>query len=209
MELQNYFYTFPSAVPIHICDEIIQHGKDLKDKEVQAFVKGISEKNLTKQNEKELKKIRDSHVVWMEDLWLYKLILPFVNDANEKAGWNFQWDWSESCQFTIYRPGQHYTWHCDSSNEPYKSNDKNFVGKIRKLSVTLSLSDSHEYEGGRLEFDLKNVANNKKQNIIECTEILPKGSLVVFPSHVWHRVKPVKTGTRYSLVIWNIGYPFK
>ena len=40
-------------------------------------------------------------------------------------------------------------------------------------------------------------------------QILPKGSLVVFPSFVWHRVKPVTSGTRYSLVIWNLGRPFK
>ena len=36
-----------------------------------------------------------------------------------------------------------------------------------------------------------------------------KGSIIVFPSFVWHRVKPVTKGTRYSLVIWNLGYPFK
>jgi predicted 2-oxoglutarate/Fe(II)-dependent dioxygenase YbiX len=26
---------------------------------------------------------------------------------------------------------------------------------------------------------------------------------------VWHRVQPVTKGTRYSLVVWNLGYPFK
>jgi hypothetical protein len=26
---------------------------------------------------------------------------------------------------------------------------------------------------------------------------------------VWHRVCPVKKGSRYSLVIWNLGWPFK
>ena len=45
--------------------------------------------------------------------------------------------------------------------------------------------------------------------IKKCTDILPKGSLVVFPSFVWHRVCPVKKGSRYSLVIWNLGWPFK
>jgi len=50
---------------------------------------------------------------------------------------------------------------------------------------------------------------NKKPNIRKCKEILPKGSLVVFPSFVWHRVCPVKSGERKSLVIWNLGWPFK
>ena len=40
-------------------------------------------------------------------------------------------------------------------------------------------------------------------------EIRPRGSIVVFPSFVWHRVKPVTSGTRYSLVIWNLGYPWR
>ena len=30
----------------------------------------------------------------------------------------------------------------------------------------------------------------------------------MFPSFVWHRVCPVKSGERNSLVIWNLGWPF-
>ena len=58
-------------------------------------------------------------------------------------------------------------------------------------------------------FDLRDKDPDKKPNIHVCKQILPKGSLVVFPSFVWHRVKPVTSGTRYSLVIWNLGRPFK
>ena len=50
----------------------------------------------------------------------------------------------------------------------------------------------------------------KPSKPVKCKEILPKGSLVVFPSFVWHRVCPVKKcGERKSLVIWNLGWPFK
>ena len=82
-------------------------------------------------------------------------------------------------------------------------------GKIRKLSVTCSLSDPSEYTGGELEFNFNDPEKTKKQNIRKCIEILPKGSICVFPSFVWHRVCPVKKGTRYSLVIWNLGESFK
>ena len=41
-----------------------------------------------------------------------------------------------------------------------------------------------------------------------CSEIAEKGSIVVFPSFVYHRVKPVTKGVRYSLVVWNLGNPF-
>ena len=43
----------------------------------------------------------------------------------------------------------------------------------------------------------------------KCKEILTQGSIIIFPSHVWHRVKPVTKGVRYSLVVWHLGYPFK
>ena len=81
--------------------------------------------------------------------------------------------------------------------------------KLEKLSMTVSLSDEKDYTGGELEFDFRNLDPNKKPNLRKCTEILPKGSIVVFPGFVWHRVCPVKKGSRYSLVVWNLGWPFK
>jgi PKHD-type hydroxylase len=116
---------------------------------------------------------------------------------------------SESCQFTKYKLNQFYDWHCDSWEAPYANPDnKDTNGKIRKLSVTCSLSDPKDYEGGELEFDFRNM-DPDKPTVRKCAEIAPRGSIVVFPSHVWHRVKPVTKGTRYSLVIWNLGYPFR
>ena len=50
---------------------------------------------------------------------------------------------------------------------------------------------------------------NRKAKIKSCTEIRPRGSIIVFPSFVWHRVKPVTSGTRYSLVVWHLGRSFK
>jgi PKHD-type hydroxylase len=47
------------------------------------------------------------------------------------------------------------------------------------------------------------------KHLKQAKEISPKGSIIVFPSFLWHRVKPVMQGTRYSLVLWNLGYPFK
>ena len=157
----------------------------------------------------DLKKKRDSNIVWLNDRWIYKEIQPYIHQANKLAGWNFDWDFSESCQFTKYKLNQFYDWHCDSWDTPYdEPNDLNRHGKIRKLSVTCSLSDHKDYEGGELEFDFRNMDTNKK-NLKKCAEISQRGSIVVFPSHVWHRVKPVTKGIRYSLVIWNLGYPFK
>jgi len=76
--------------------------------------------------------------------------------------------------------------------------------------MTCQLSDPKDYEGGELEFAIPEVDKGKlTYTTFSLPEILPKGSIVVFPSFVWHRVKPVTKGTRYSLVMWNLGYPFK
>ena len=42
-----------------------------------------------------------------------------------------------------------------------------------------------------------------------CKEIKEQGSLVVFPSYIHHRVKPITKGKRYSLVVWFCGEPFR
>ena len=83
----------------------------------------------------------------------------------------------------------------------------NYQGKTRKLSVTVNLTDPNDYVGGDLEFDLRNNAIGR--NIITMDEARDQGTIVVFPSFVPHQVRPVKKGTRFSLVIWNLGPPWK
>ena len=209
MNLTNYYWYFKSAIPERICDDIVRYGKQLQDQ--MAVTGGFGDvKNLNKKQTKDLKKKRNSDIVWMNDRWIYKEIQPYIHTANQSAGWNFQWDHSESCQFTKYTKGQFYDWHCDGWDQPYLRKDNDPTnGKIRKLSVTVTLTDPKKYKGGELEFDFRNQDPNKKSNTRKCTEILPKGSLVVFPGFVWHRVCPVKSGERNSLVIWNIGWPYK
>jgi PKHD-type hydroxylase len=212
MNLQNYYYYFQNALTPKFCDELIKYG--ISQQEELALTGGQTNKvkegkDLSEEDLKDLKKKRDSNIVWLNDKWIYKEIQPFIHQANKLAGWNFDWNFSESCQFTKYKLNQFYDWHCDSWENAYSDiNDKNRYGKIRKLSVTCSLSDPNDYEGGELEFDYRNQ-DPDKPTIRKCAEIAPRGSIVVFPSHVWHRVKPVTKGTRYSLVIWSLGYPFK
>ena len=208
MNLEYYYWYFQSAIPPKICDDIIKYGLD--QQEQTALTGDLKpDKELTEKETKDLSKKRKSNVVWMNDKWIYKEIHPYIHQGNANAGWNFEWDFSESCQFTKYKLNQFYDWHCDSWPKPYdKPDDPNSHGKIRKLSVTISLSDETEYEGGDFEFDFRSSEDGSNQPQI-CKEIRPKGSVVVFPSFVWHSVNPVTSGTRYSLVIWNLGWPFK
>jgi len=212
MNLENYYWFFESVLTPETCDKIIKLGLEKKD---HLAITGLDKKDplkLSIKEKKDLKKKRNSNVTWLNDKWIYDMIHPYIHQANKSAGWNFDWDWSESCQFTKYSKNQFYDWHCDSWEEPYNNpEDLNYHNKIRKLSVTCQLTDGSEYKGGELEFCIINKENksNIKTKTYKCTEILSKGSIVVFPSHVWHRVKPVTEGKRYSLVMWNLGYPFK
>jgi PKHD-type hydroxylase len=71
--------------------------------------------------------------------------------------------------------------------------------QLRKLSVVILLNDKDKYTGGNLELDHL----EKPQNFNKA------GDAVFFPSSLKHRVTPVETGTRYSLVCWSNGPPWR
>ena len=191
MNLNNHYCYFKSALPPRLCDDIIKYG--LSHKETLGKTGYFDNKKLSKNDVNDLKRKRNSNIVWLNDPWIYKELQPYIHKANKTAGWNFQWDMS------------------DSWSKPYEQEGPQ-KGKIRKLSMTCQLTDGSEYEGGELEFDYRNYdphMRNEAKHLKQVKEILSKGSIIVFPSFVWHRVKPVTKGTRYSIVMWNLGYPFK
>ena len=51
------------------------------------------------------------------------------------------------------------------------------------------------------------VANLKHGVVVK--KKFKKGSMIFFPSWVLHKVNPVTKGTRYSLVVWFLGAPFR
>ena len=172
--------------------------------------------------------VRDSEIAWLTDKWIYDLVWPYVKTANEEAGWNFDVDSAESFQFTKYGLNQFYGWHSDGGGDKHAAYKRfypgvnghglncpkgytpevNNVGKVRKISVTINLNKPGDYDGGNLKFDFgpHSVSDERYK---ECFEIRPQGSIIVFPSFMYHQVTPVTKGTRYSLVLWVTGRPFK
>ena len=165
------------------CKKIIDIGKSLILQD--AFV----------HDNKINKDIRDSKVSWIypndNTHWIFERVTAAIKYLNNNF---FKFDLfglAEGFQFTEYAaPGNFYGMHID----------KIFLGAVRKLSITIQLSDPNDYVGGELAIMLD------KDPII-----LPKeyGKLVCFPSYVLHEVRPVTEGTRYSLVAWVTGKPFK
>ena len=235
MILNNDYYYFESALTDDQCDEIILRGEremslaqergesidaltfNRKDK-ASMIESGLGEDDLVSQGTKTtqaIKKekgntfIRDTHVSGLSDEEIYSWVHPYLAEANSAAGWNFEWDWSEILQFTKYNKHQFYGWHTDASPDPYtpEVENPNYVGKIRKLSMTVNLSDPKDYKGGNLRFDFGPHAEKSRYHT--CTEIRPRGSIIVFPSDRFHQVTPITSGLRYSLVMWSLGQPWK
>jgi PKHD-type hydroxylase len=175
--------------------------------------------------------VRDSEVAWINDSWIYDLILPLIREANLKAGWNWQFDAAEMFQFTVYKPGGFYSWHKDGFSDQFGAykrhifgltqrplkpdgrlpdryvTQEHMIGKVRKISMTLNLNLPGDYDGGNLKFDFGQHTDGDQ--FWEVEEIRPQGSMIVFPSFLDHTVTPVIRGTRYSLVLWCLGDPFK
>ena len=99
---------------------------------------------------------------------------------------------TEPAQFTEYPKGGFYDWHMDLDV------NGTFEPPVRKISMTILLSDPSTFKGGELEFMEKNKIPDLKQ-----------GQAIFFASFIRHRVAPVKKGIRRSLVMWFGGTPFK
>jgi len=100
---------------------------------------------------------------------------------------------TEPAQFTEYPKGGFYDWHMDAEvNCQYEP-------PVRKISMTILLSPSNEFEGGDLEFMAQ---GNKPPQLMQ-------GQAIFFCSMIRHRVNKVKKGVRRSLVMWFGGPPFK
>jgi PKHD-type hydroxylase len=211
MSFKNYYWCFEKALSNKFCNKVIKFGEAQKISSGKIASEIASEKKgkISKKQNKEFRKVRDSKVSFLSHQWLYDEIWPYILSANKNAEWNFEFDWAEPAQFTVYNKGQHYGWHDDSFLSAYNEKQPpQFIGKIRKLSMVCSLSNPKDYVGGDLEFDFRNK-DDGTPNINNCISLKPKGSIVVFPSSVWHRVTPVTSGKRYSLVLWFLGKPFK
>jgi len=173
------------------------------------FDKSFCEKiiQLGDQQKLELAKVKDgnqlnrnSYVNWIKDESLVKQITPIINESNEKSNWNFLLRKFEPLQYTVYDVKNHYDWHIDTHEKPYE--DK----LTRKLSFTICLND--DYTGGDFEMCIPHPSHSKNK-YFRFNKVFKQGTIIVFPSHIWHKVHPIISGTRKVLVGWVVGTSFK
>ena len=94
MNLTNYYWYFKSAMTERICDESVKYGKQRQEQ--MAVTGGYGNKKLKAIEVTDIKKKRTNDTVGMSDRWIEKEIQAYIHQANASAGWNFQWDFSES-----------------------------------------------------------------------------------------------------------------
>ncbi len=143
--------------------------------------------------------IRETNISFFDQPhWIHGICMYYANIANYNAGWNFEIYNSQNVQYARYFPDQHYSCHEDDT---IKKDDET----MRKLSVSIQLTDPNRYAGG--EFKIQDQHKPECYNIVDCFK--PRGSVIVFPSVVRHGVNPVIQGVRHSVVCWLTGPKFR
>ena len=146
-----------------------------------------------------VKKDRDSNIKFhyptQDTAWIFERLNETIRRANEQF-YNYNLNGYSYFQYTTYDKNGRYDWHTDMG---YGNNKRDNDIQPRKLSLSLLLND--DFEGG--EFQI-----NSGKESEAATVQLKKGQIVLFPSFMIHRVKPIIQGTRKSLVVWTLGPKF-
>ena len=166
--------------------------------ECDLIVETYSKKHLQKgATVKDSSVARKSKIIFIEsnqeNEWIYRRLFEFAFEFNkEKYKFNMEGSFFQPIQFTKYEEGDYYGWHVDNGPSPQTC--------IRKLSISVQLSDPDTYQGGQLQ-----IGNSDEYLEIPLQD---KGSATIFPSFLRHQVTKVTKGTRCSLVVWAAGVPF-
>ena len=133
---------------------------------------------------------RNSKVFFIKDDETCKEIFNLINETTL-----IQLTDIEPLQYSEYGVGGEYGWHRDIHDNPYLN------GLVRKVSFSTILND--DFVGGEFDIETKNPADKKRYDTFNNK----KYNTIIFPSHMWHRVRPVKSGIRKSIVGWVLGPP--
>ena len=179
--VNSYAYYLKAFSPEQ-CEKIIKIGKNKILKRATVFAP-------------EMNKIRNSEISWLfpdDDLVeVFQKITDIILELNEKFfGFNLS-GITEGLQFTNYSaPTGNYGKHVDRALD--------FT--VRKLSMSIQLSDPTLYRGGDL------LLHEGEEGTPMPKE---QGTLILFPSYTLHEITPIIEGERNSLVTWLTGEPFK
>lgn len=124
-----------------------------------------------------------------DDMWVFNRLRDVATLVNQGLRFELK-GFDEGFQLARYAEGEFYHWHADLGAD---------VSALRKLSLVVQLTSSVDYEGGELEFFPSPIRAPRD-----------RGTVIVFPSYIPHRVLPVTRGVRHSIASWIAGAtPFR
>ncbi|MFW2384173.1 MAG: 2OG-Fe(II) oxygenase [Acidimicrobiales bacterium] len=186
---------YPSVFSARQCQRIVDLAADLAIEDAH-----ISDGLGTSEHDDELRRSRVAWIPFEEPFtWIHDKLVGVVRRANRQYDFDLI-GFTEDLQFTEYEgAGSFHTWHQDGLDGELAA---------RKLSMVVQLSDPADYEGGDLE--LFGRSNDDSDATSDWrTTVRGHGSVVAFPAFEFHRVTPLLSGTRRSLVCWIGGPPFR
>jgi PKHD-type hydroxylase len=179
----NFVSKYQGAFSQEECDAVIQLAHAVPSQE------GV----LDSKNSENYRRTRSSSVRFIDYSpshdWVFRKLRDLTINANQCYRFDIH-GFRERLQVAEYGVGDHFDWHLDFSGGPTST---------RKLSVSVFLSDAADYEGGDLEFFRTPACETDRK----------RGTAIVFPSYLPHRVTPVTRGKRISLVAWVAGPSFR
>jgi len=200
--MNAHWWNLPALLTPAECDRVIRHA--LTRYQPQPGV--ISHGGGTRADP-----MRRSIVRWLDFadldlLWLYRRIESKILQANaEGFGYQLQHSFSPDIQFTEYHGSDegHYDWHTDNASTMRAPFD-------RKLSFVLQLSSRTPQPGGLMRHARPGYTGGEFELDPNADPLPPgaytdAGDALIFRSSLKHRVKPVTSGTRYTLVTWIKG----
>jgi len=131
----------------------------------------------------------------------------FIHDMMWKAMITINRDWFG---FNVtHLPPMQFTEYDESYKGEYQLHQDvfwvNSGSSHRKVSLVLQLSNPADYEGGNLMFE--KVGAHPTDGDYDAMK--RRGTIIGFPSFVYHKLTPVTKGKRYSLVAWFEGPKFQ
>ena len=160
-------------------------------------------KTIGTENLDEVRKIRRSKIKFYDrtdsSAWIFDKFNSIISVLNDRY-YNFDLNGYNTFQYTEYEGSDQgtYDWHIDLIHDT--NNDKDLT---RKLSCVLMLNEQDkDFVGGNFEIC---HGNNSMPSALP----MPKGRLIAFPSYIAHRVTPVTSGKRKTIVIWVTGPKFR
>lgn len=188
---ENLYRLFEQAIPEAVCDVILQLGDMLNN-----YPATVDEEGSYTVAEH----VRHASVAyWNSEHWISGLVTHYAALANRET-WKLDLRLCQVVQYITYPVGGFYGWHQDELSRPFGSNiNPNWEGMVRKVSVSVNLSDPTSYVDGDL------LLRDNFGTEYHIPMFRTKGSVIVFPSSLVHCVTPVSVGVRKSLASWFLG----